>query len=60
MKTILYLINLSTSSVINRFEGEDDDIPQEVQDAAQRATDDTGDTHVIARGKLFFQAGPGY
>ena len=54
MKALWYLINLGTQKLVQAYEGTED-IPKPVQDEAQEAANATGDAHVLARGKLFFQ-----
>jgi hypothetical protein len=56
VKSIWYLINLGAGSLVMAFEGQGDEAPQHAQDEAQRCADNTGMTHALAYGKVFFQA----
>jgi hypothetical protein len=62
MRTIFYLLDLyegrlvGNGSLVETFEGVDDSPPTEAVHRAEERTKTTGHAHVLARGKLFFQA----
>ena len=52
---IYYLINLYDQTLVGSFEGTLDEVPEGAKLAAERATNETGATHAIARMELSFQ-----